>query len=193
MNAAARPLPSIPWRRGAVAALTALAAVLAGCAAGPTVRVSGLPDADACRSLGWMPPAAGQPAATIAEQKIRAAIQRTLDAAGRAPTAAAPACWVAFSTSRTGGAASGSGMSVGVGAGGFSGGSTGVGLGVGVSIPIAGGPARDTRLTIDLVDVQRRQQVWSGSVDDAYASASPADDDIERAVQAILAKLPPPR
>jgi hypothetical protein len=35
--------------------------------------------------------------------------------------------------------------------------------------------------------------VWSGSVDDAYASAAPADDDIQRAVQAILARLPPAR
>ncbi|WP_119293082.1 DUF4136 domain-containing protein [Azohydromonas sediminis] len=185
--------PLHPGRRARTAALIALVAALAGCAAGPAVRTTALPEASACRSLGWMPPQANAPAATIADQKIRNAIQRTLDAAGRAPTAAAPACWVTFSTSRSGGASSGSGMSVGVGAGGVSGGSVGVGLGVGFSIPIAGGPVRDTRLTIDLVDAQRRQQVWSGSVDDAYASAAPADDDIERAVQAILAKLPPAR
>jgi hypothetical protein len=186
---ALRPAPRA--RRPVDRAVALVVAALAGCTTTPDVVVQQIDTGVFCASIGWFPQAdtAGPPA-TIVDQRIRTEILRALDAAGRDTGAAAPACWVRhFAVARVPEAPS-TGVSVGIGGGGGSGGWSVSGIGIGFTLPIASYARGKVALTIDLVDAARRQQVWSGTLEDALP-LTPTDEDIARAVAAILAKMPP--
>lgn len=178
-------------RRPARRAVALVFAALAGCTTTPDVVVQQVGTGVSCASIGWLPDGDATAApATIVDQRIRAEILRALTAAGRDTAAAAPACWVRhFAVARVTPAPS-TGVSVGIGGGGGSGGWSVSGIGIGVTLPIGKPAQREVDLTIDLVDATRRQQVWSGTLEEALPIV-PTDEDIARAVSAILAKLPP--
>jgi hypothetical protein len=177
-----------PRSAGARAALALLAAaLLAGCATAPAVQVSRLPEAAACASIAALPPPP-QAAPSVLDQRLLAATLRALAEAGHDTTAAAPACWVGVTTTRIAAPAPGVRLGIGGGAGGAT-----VGVGFGIAIPVGGGVERDLRLEVSLVDAQRRLQVWSGQIERAFASAvAPTDEEIDRAVQAIVAQISAP-
>lgn len=174
----------VPW------ALVIAAALGAGCAAVPEVRVQQLGTRIACPSIGPMPPHADAPPATIVDQRLDAEIVRWLAAAGVDTTAASPACWVRHAMVQRLAVAPSSGVSVGVGAGSWGHGGGSVGVGVGITVPVGTSARRDVALTIEFIDAAKRQQVWVGTLDEALPAA-PGDADIARAVDATLARARP--
>lgn len=170
--------------------LVLAAALGAGCAATPAVRVQQIDSGVACASIGRFPLPADAPPATIVDQRLEAEILRWLAAAGVDTTSASPACWVRHSTAMRVAIAPSSGVSVGVGGGSWGRGGSSVGVGIGITVPVGESARRDVALTIELVDAARRQQVWAGTLDDALTGA-PSDVEIARAVDTILARARP--
>jgi hypothetical protein len=175
--------PLRPW-------LVLVAVVGAGCASTPDVHVQQIGTGVSCPSIGPFPAPADAPPATIIDQRLGGEILRWLAAAGFDTAVASPACWVRHATVQSVALAPSSGVSVGVGGGswGRSGGS--VGLGVGITLPVGAASHRDLALTIEIVDAAKRQQVWTGTLDDALPAA-PNDAEIAVAVDTILARLRP--
>src|SRR6185295_1658260 len=68
--------------------------------------------------------------------------------------------------------------SVGVGVGGGSGGARG---GIGVSLPIGSHKQQVGTFTLDVVDVAKNAQVWSGSVDVGIQERQISDDESDQA------------
>lgn len=184
--AARKRRPSIA--RPSVAALGAVAALaLGGCAASrPAVRVqqadSGVP---VCRSFEWLP--VSKDAASLNEQRIRAAVMAQLQEKGYAQSTGPtpPDCRITYvmSTSRQEPAK----PRVGVGAGG---GSRGIGGGIGVSLPIGRKKQHSGTVTLDVIDVASNAQVWSGSLDASFAQAELSDDEASALARKILAEFP---
>src|SRR4029453_16416567 len=79
--------------------------------------------------------------------------------------------------------------SVGVGVGGGSGGARG---GIGVSLPIGGHKQQVGTFTLDVVDVAKNAQVWSGSVDVGIQAQQISDEEADQTVRVIFEKIPDP-
>lgn len=161
-------------------------AALAGCAAAPSkVRVDRAEGVDMarCQSFGWQP--VTQDAASLTEQRVRAAVMRQLEAKGYKQASDKPDCRITYVL----------GVQerprqkprVGVGA---SGGSGGVGGGIGVSIPVGKRDAFGGTFTLDVIDVAANAQIWSGSLDATFAGAELSEQEADAVVAEILSKLP---
>lgn len=170
---------ALPLRAGALVLLA-----LGGCAAPPAVRVDKVEgELPACRSFEWLPAGAG--AASLTEQRLRAAVLARLQEKGYAQGDATADCRITYLLSVQESAQSK--PSVGVGAGGGSG---GVGGGIGISLPLGRKPRYSGTFTLDVVEVAKSAQVWSGSVDAALAAAEPSEEETRELVDAVLAKYP---
>lgn len=160
---------------------------VAGCAAAPPAKVrvdkaaAGLPS---CQTFAWLP--APGDAASLTEQRVKAATLQQLQAKGYSEAADKPDCRITyhFASSEQ---RKKSGPSVGVGAGGGSG---GIGGGIGISLPIGRKNAQAGTLTLDVVDAARNAQVWSGSVDTETAAAELTEAEAKEIVQKVLAEYP---
>ena len=161
------------------------ALVVGACAStDPNVRVQ---QADAgvaqCRSFDWLP--TSKEAATLTEQRVRAAVLAELQAKGYAQDSKQPDCRMTYVLSLHERPASR--PRVGVGAGGGSG---GIGGGIGVSLPIGRKNQQAGTFTLDVVDVQSKAQVWTGALDVSFASTELSEEEARDVVRAILSKLP---
>ena len=81
--------------------------------------------------------------------------------------------------------APGGGVGVGVG-----GGSGGMGGGIGVSLPVGRRDARAGTITIDVVDVAKKAQIWSGSLDASFQSEELSEREAQELVATILDQYP---
>ena len=167
-------------------ALAAACAVwLAGCAttANP-VRVdaaeSGLPN---CQTFAWLPPA--PEAASLTDQRVQAAVMAQLQAKGYAQSSDKPDCRITYLLTTH--EIPESKPRVGVGAGGGSG---GIGGGIGISLPIGRRNQEAGTLVIDVIDVEKNAQVWSGSLDAGFEKKDPTDDELRAAIERALAQYP---
>lgn len=187
-----RPSVAVPSVAGPLVAGmgAAVALALGGCAASsPAVRVqqadSGVP---ACRSFEWLP--VSKDAASLNEQRIRAAVMARLQEKGYAQSAGPTAsdCRITYVMSLS--AQEPAKPRVGVGAGG---GSRGIGGGIGVSLPIGRKKQQSGTVTLDVIDVASNAQVWSGSLDASFAQAELSDDEASAVARKILAEFPDAR
>lgn len=159
--------------------------VLAGCATpSPRVRVDqaegGLP---ACRTFAWQ--AISGDAASLTDQRVKAAVLQQLEAKGYEQAAEKPECRIAYhmTTSELPKAK----PSVGVGVGG---GSRGMGGGIGVSVPIGRRPGFTGTFTLDVVDASKNAQVWSGSIDAQLEQAELSEEEAQQLVKEVLSAFP---
>jgi hypothetical protein len=158
---------------------------LSGCATqSPTVRVDKA-DADLskCRTFDWRPASAD--AASLTDQRVRAAALKKLEEKGYALSTDKPDCQIAYVLSSQDRPKPK--PSVGVGVGGGSGGARG---GIGVSVPIGSHKEQIGAFTIDIVDVAQNAQIWSGSVDVGIREQQISDEEADEAVGVILEKFP---
>jgi Domain of unknown function (DUF4136) len=165
---------------GATAALLALS----GCATqGSAVRVDQAETDLACRTFDWRPASAD--AASLTDQRVRAAALKKLEEKGYTLSTDKPDCQIAYVLSTQDRPKPK--PSVGVGVGGGSGGARG---GIGVSLPIGGHKQQVGTFTLDVVDVAKNAQVWSGSVDVGIQAQQISDEEADEAVRVILEKFP---
>jgi hypothetical protein len=166
-----------------VATLSAL--LCAACASPPKLYVDRADGEIRCRSFAWLE--VPERPASIAEQRVRAEVLKTLEAKGY-PTAVEEAdCWVSgliFSGSRPG-----SPVRLGVGAGSYGG---NFGTSIGVNVPVGGGRREVGNLAIDIVDIKQNAEVWRGTLEGAFRSPEPTSDQIGDAVRQILEAFPDP-
>lgn len=160
-------------------------ASLAGCAS-PSARVrvdqaeGGLPD---CRTFAWH--AISGDAASLSDQRVKAAVMAALEAKGYEQATENPDCRIAYHmTTREIPKAK---PSVGVGVGG---GSRGVGGGIGVSLPVGRRAAYTGTFTLDVIDASKNAQVWSGSIDVELAEAELSEQDAHELAKEVLGAFP---
>lgn len=161
------------------------AAAASGCASAPSsVRVdqSDSVDVATCETFAWQP--ASQEAASLTEQRVRAAVMRQLEAKGYKQAGENPDCRITYVLNIQ--ERPRQKPRVGVGAGGGSG---GVGGGIGVSIPIGKRATHGGTFTLDVIDVASNSQIWSGSLDASFAAAELSEEEIDAVVADVLAEL----
>jgi hypothetical protein len=158
---------------------------LSGCATqSSAVRVDKA-DADLskCGTFDWHQGSAD--AATLTDQRVRAAALKQLEGKGYTLSPDKPDCRIAYAISTENRPKPK--PSVGVGVGGGSGGMRG---GIGVGLPIGGHKEQVGTFTLDIVDVAQNAQIWSGSVDVGIEAQQISDEEADEAVRVILEKFP---
>lgn len=171
-------------RGGLLAAGTLGALLLVGCAAAPKLYVDRADEPVACGSFAWLE--TPERPMSIAEQRVRTEVMRTLRAKGYAEDEAAPDCRVS-GVIYTGSSRPRSPVSVGLGAGRWGG---SFGGSVGVSMPVGGGGRAGGNLAIDVIDVELNAEVWRGTLENAFRTPEPGPDQIVAAVRRILEEFP---
>ena len=157
---------------------------LSGCATqSSAVRVDKADTDLTCRTFDWRPASAD--AASLTDQRVRAAALKKLEEKGYTLSTDKPDCQVAYALSTQDRPKPK--PSVGVGVGGGSGGARG---GIGVSLPIGRHKEQIGSFTLDIVDVTQNAQIWSGSVDVGIQGREISDEEADEAVRVILAEFP---
>jgi hypothetical protein len=166
---------------GACAALLALS----GCATqGPAVRVDKADtDLAKCQTFDWHQGSAD--AASLTDQRVRAAALKQLEDKGYTLSTDKPDCRIAYALSTQKREKPKPRIGVGVG-----GGSGGVSGGIGVGVPIGGHKEQVGTFTLDIVEVAQNAQIWSGSVDVGIQAQQISDEEADEAVRVILEKFP---
>jgi hypothetical protein len=136
-----------------------------------------------CRTFDWRP--VSSDAASFTDQRVRAAALQRLEQKGYTLSTDKPDCQVTYVLSTQDRAKPK--PSVGVGVGGGSGGARG---GIGVSVPIGRHKEQIGTFTLDVVDVAKNAQIWSGSVDVGIRGRQISDEEADQAVRVILEKFP---
>lgn len=136
-----------------------------------------------CRTFDWLSPS--KEAASLTEQRVRAAALRELERKGYTLAAEHPDCRISyvFTTSER----PQEKPRVGVGAGG---GSRGIGGGIGISLPVGQRDRFGGTLVLDIVDVASNSQIWSGAVDASFREQELSDEDARAVVSEILSQFP---
>lgn len=168
-----------------ISCVLAAALALSACATPrSSVRVDkGEADLSKCQSFDWLP--ASKDAASFTEQRVRAEVMSQLREKGYTLSTDKPDCRITYVLATQ--ERPKSKPSVGVGAGGGSG---GVGGGIGVTLPIGRKNQQSGTFTLDIVDVAKNEQIWSGSLDASFAAAELTEDEARGAVRKVLAEFP---
>ena len=179
-------------RASAVAAIAVV--LLAGCASAPKARVDQDSRANFAgyKTYGWLEPKQADPAEakakvrTLSTQRVRTALSTALQSKGYTLDESRPDVRVS-SVLNIYDRPKQSGMRIGLGAGGGSG---NVGGGLGMSLPVGKRTETAGAMTIDVIDVSRNAQVWTGSYEMVMSGKDTTDADVQKMVDIILAKYP---
>jgi hypothetical protein len=165
--------------------VTGLVISLGGCATTSSkVRVDKA-DADLtkCQTFDWLE-SSSQPA-SFTDQRVKAATLAALRDKGYTQATDKPDCKITYALTTSTRAKPKPGVGVGVG-----GGSGGLGGGIGITLPVGKRGEGAGTFTIDIVDVARNAQIWSGSVDAQFAGAEPSEEEAAAIVKKILGEFP---
>jgi Domain of unknown function (DUF4136) len=165
--------------------ISAAVFALSGCATQSSeVRVDkGDADLSKCRTFDWH--TASSDAASFTDQRVRAAALKQLEAKGYTLSTDNPDCRIAYLLPTQDREKPKPKVGVGVG-----GGSGGARAGIGVGLPIGSHKGQIGTLTLDIVDVAQKAQIWSGSVDVGLNGQEISEEEAGRAVGLILGKFP---
>jgi Domain of unknown function (DUF4136) len=165
--------------------ISAAVLTLSGCAMQSSeVRVDkGDADLSKCRTFDWH--SASSDAASFSEQRVRAAALKQLESKGYTLSTDKPDCRIAYLLPTQDRQKPKPKVGVGVG-----GGSGGVRGGIGVGLPIGSHKEQVGTLTLDIVDVAQKAQIWSGSVDVGLNGQELSEEEAGKAVGLILGKFP---
>ena len=159
---------------------------LAGCAGAPSsVRVDKAEGVDLarCQTFDWLPPT--QEAASLTDQRVRAAALATLERKGYTLATDNPDCRISYVLTTH--ERPREKPQIGVGAGG---GSRGVGGGIGVSLPIGQRDRFGATLVLDIVDASKNAQIWSGVLEASIPQQDLSEEDARSLVEEILSEFP---
>jgi hypothetical protein len=172
-------------QRTLLLSVPALLLAMGGCASQSSeVRVDkGDADLAKCRTFDWR--TTSSDAASLTDQRVRAAALKGLEAKGYVLSTDKPDCQIAYVLSTQDRPKPK--PSVGVGVGGGSGGARG---GIGVSLPIGHHKEQVGTFTLDIVDTAQNAQIWSGAVDVGIEGKDISGEEADEAVKVILAKFP---
>ena len=155
-----------------ITSMAAALVALSGCATqSSAVRVDkGDADLTKCRTFDWHPASAD--AASFSEQRVRAAALKQLETKGYTLSTEKPDCRIAYllptqDTQKRKPT-----------------------IGVGVGVPIGSQKEQIGTLTLDIVDVAKSAQIWSGSVDVGLHGQEIGEEEANEAVGLILAEFP---
>lgn len=165
--------------------LTAMIFLLLGCATTSQVRVDKAPEVDLtqCQTFDWL--SQTEDAASLTEQRVRAAALDELERKGYRLAQDSPDCRITYVFSNH--ERPREKPMVGVGAGG---GSRGVVGGIGVSLPIGQRDRFRGTLTLDIVDTAKNAQIWSGTLDASLPEQELSEDAARVLVAEILSQYP---
>jgi hypothetical protein len=168
-----------------------VAALLAGCASQPKVRVDKDTSTDfgAYKTFGWFTAEkqAGEvPPDSLVAQRVRNAIVANLQSKGYALNEASPDFQISY-VLRAYQRPKESGMRIGLGAGGGSG---NVGGGVGVSVPVGKRSESVGSITLDAIDATRKAQVWTASYEQLLDGEVVTDAEAQKIIGIVLEKFP---
>ncbi len=193
MNA---PISSSPVFSRQVASFAAIfiALAVAACSSAPKPRVDQDSRADfsGYRTFGWLEskPADAKESptnvGTLMRQRVRSSLTSALQSKGLSLNEAQPDVRVSY-VLNVYDRPKQSGMRIGLGAGGGSG---NVGGGVGLSLPVGKRNESVAEMTIDVVEVARNAQVWTGTFESVIKEKDASDADVQKLVDTILAKYP---
>ncbi|MDY0065414.1 MAG: DUF4136 domain-containing protein [Steroidobacteraceae bacterium] len=157
---------------------------LAACATAPKVRVDRADvDLSVCRTFAWL--RASEDAASLTEQRVRAAALQHLENKGYTLSENEPDCWITYVLETREQPQRVPRVGAGVG-----GGSRGVGGGIGVSIPVGRQDRRTGEFTLDVVDASRKAQIWRGTLETTFAAEELTQEEADQAVRRVLAEFP---
>ncbi|MFT3904803.1 MAG: DUF4136 domain-containing protein [Steroidobacteraceae bacterium] len=169
--------------------------VVAACESHPVrTDTSARGSVERCHRFGWLEPQSGEghPASAfdnpVNDQRVKDAVTRNLAARGIEPTAAGgTADCLVGRVIGTDAEPKKSRFSFGFGVG-VGGGNSAAGLGVSTG----SGPARESRISVDLFDARTREPLWHGSmpVDIERLGGDEAQKRIDMAVQKMFEKFP---
>jgi hypothetical protein len=168
-----------------------VAALLAGCASQPKVRVDKDANTDfgAYKTFGWFTTEKqpGEPAPdSLVAQRVRNAIVATMQSKGYALNEASPDFQISY-VLRAYQRPKDSGMRIGVGAGGGSGNMSG---GVGLSVPVGKRTESVGAITLDAIDATRKAQVWTASYEMLLDGEVVNDAEAQKIIGIVLEKFP---
>lgn len=173
-------------RRTHSAMYAVLLIVLSACAANTSqVRVDKAADVDLtrCRTFDWLPQT--KDAASLTDQRVRAAALSTLEKKGYSLATEKPDCRISYVFNAY--ERPEEKPRIGVGAGG---GSRGVGGGIGVSLPVGKRDRFGGTLVLDVVDTSKNAQIWSGALDASFSDNELSEEEAQALVEEILAQFP---
>ncbi len=171
--------------RSRIVVVALCAAAVAGCAStGSPVRVDKADtDVGKCQSFDWLAPT--KEAASLTDQRVRAAALAEIERKGYTLSTENPDCRITYQLSTFERPVAKPRVGAGVG-----GGSGGIGGGIGVSLPVGKRDRHGGTLTIDIVDVDSNSQIWSGALDASFAAAELSEDEAREGVARILKEFP---
>ncbi len=172
----------------------AAAVALAACSNPPKARVDQDSHANfsGYKTFGWLVPkqeGAKEEKAkigTLVSERVHASLTATLQSKGLTRDDSEPDVRVSY-VLNVYERPKQSGMRIGLGAGGGSG---NVGGGVGLSLPVGKRNESVAAMTVDVVEVARNTQVWTGSHEIVIKEKDASDTEIQKLVDTILAKYP---
>lgn len=176
--------------------LVACTLALAACASGPNVRSDAAPGVNFAdfKTWGFYSPlntdASG--VSTITTQHLRTSVTREMNAAGFTYSDNNPDLLVNFGVATRNRTTQGPSANVGVGYHRR----TSSGMGMGMSMQTNNTNTRtvtDGTLVIDIVDRERNEQVWTGSIAGELPRSGASAEVIDRAVTQIFRQFPAPR
>jgi hypothetical protein len=161
-----------------------LAGIGACASSGSQVRVDKADtDLTKCRTFDWL--AVSKEATSLTDQRMRAAALAELERKGYTASTDNPDCHITYALSSYERPEEKPRVGVGVG-----GGSGGMGGGIGVSLPVGRRDARAGTITIDVVDVAKKAQIWSGSLDATFQSEELSEREAQELMTTILHQYP---
>jgi hypothetical protein len=136
-----------------------------------------------CQTFDWF--ATEQEATSLTDQRVRAAALAELERKGYTVAKQTPDCRITYALSSYERPEAKPRVGVGVG-----GGSGGIGGGIGVSLPVGRRDSRGGTLTVDIIDADKKAQIWSGSLDASFAAEELTQEEAQELVATILGEFP---
>ena len=136
-----------------------------------------------CQMFDWLAPE--KAAASFTDQRVRAAALAELERKGYTIGSETPDCRITYALSSYERPEAKPRVGAGVG-----GGSGGIGGGIGISLPVGRRDARAGTFTVDIVDAEKKAQIWSGSIDATFGAEELTEAEAQELVAAILDRFP---
>jgi hypothetical protein len=136
-----------------------------------------------CQTFDWF---AGEKGATsLTDQRVRAAALAELERKGYTLATDTPDCRVTYALSSYERPEAKPRVGAGVG-----GGSGGIGGGIGISLPVGRRDSHAGTLTVDVIDANKKAQIWSGSLDASFDAAELTQEEAQELIAKILDEFP---
>ena len=136
-----------------------------------------------CQTFDWH--ATQKEATSLTDQRVRTAALAELERKGYTLAEDSPDCRVTYALSSYERPEAKPRVGVGVG-----GGSGGIGGGIGVSLPVGRRDSRAGTLTVDIIDANKKAQIWSGSLDASFSAEELTQEEAQEWVATILEEFP---